>query len=114
LSTARAQEPALVNLKSIDPTIVVELRYAGHNNVSGAPLYPPGMPALLRPEVAQRVAKAQAELRARGFGLKIWDAYRPKAAHEQLWSTGPITITSRAPSKADRFTRAASPSMRRW
>ena len=78
-----------MNVKSLDPTIVVELRYAGHNNVSGAPIYPPGMPALLRPEVARRVVKAQAELRTRGFGLKIWDAYRPKSAHEQLWNYWP-------------------------
>jgi D-alanyl-D-alanine dipeptidase len=91
-STVLAQEqpaPALVNVKSLDPTIVVELRYATHNNVSGTPIYPKDMPALLRPEVAQRVVKANAELRARGFGLKIWDAYRPKAAHEQLWEYWP-------------------------
>ncbi len=88
-STAIAQEPALVNVKTLDPTIVVELRYATHNNVSAAPIYPANMPALLRPEVAQRVVKAQAELRGRGFGLKIWDAYRPKSAHEQLWNHWP-------------------------
>lgn len=74
-----------MNVKSIDPTIVVDLRYAGTRNVTQRALYPANMPALLRPAVAQKVVDAHNYLRQRGFGLKIWDAYRPKAAHDQLW-----------------------------
>ncbi|MDQ6625857.1 MAG: M15 family metallopeptidase [Verrucomicrobiota bacterium] len=80
-----AQEPELVNLRSVDPTIVVELRYAGSRNVAQRPLYPANMPAFVRPSVARRLAVAQNYLRDRGYSLKIWDAYRPKAAHDQLW-----------------------------
>jgi D-alanyl-D-alanine dipeptidase len=29
--------------------------------------------------------QAQSYLQVRGYRLKIWDAYRPKAAHDQLW-----------------------------
>jgi D-alanyl-D-alanine dipeptidase len=80
-------EPAdLVNIRSVDPTIQVELRYAGNRNIAQRPLYPPNMPALVRPSVAQKLAVAQSYLRERGCGLKIWDAYRPKAAHDQLWA----------------------------
>jgi D-alanyl-D-alanine dipeptidase len=43
------------------------------------------MPALVRASVAQRLAKAQAFLRTRHLGLKIWDAYRPPLAQAQLW-----------------------------
>ncbi|MBA2271997.1 MAG: M15 family metallopeptidase [Verrucomicrobiota bacterium] len=86
-SRAVGTEPDLVNVRSIDPTIAVELRYAGTRNVTGRPLYPSNMPALLRPSVAQKVADAHRYLRTRGFGLKIWDAYRPKATHDQLWDT---------------------------
>ena len=81
----RAAEPELVNIRSVDPTIIVELRYAGPRNIAGRPLYPSNMPALVRPSVAAKLAIAQDYLRARGYGLKIWDAYRPKSAHEQLW-----------------------------
>ncbi|HEV3409154.1 MAG TPA: M15 family metallopeptidase [Chthoniobacterales bacterium] len=77
--------PELVNIKSVDPTIVVELRYATSRNVVGRPLYPPKMPALIRPSVAERLRLAQAYLQPRGFRLKIWDAYRPKIAQDQLW-----------------------------
>jgi D-alanyl-D-alanine dipeptidase len=75
----------LVDIKSIDPTIVIELRYASSNNIAGRPLYPRGMTALVRPEVAQRLVTAQKFLRRYNYGLKIWDAYRPRSVQSQLW-----------------------------
>ena len=75
----------LVDIKSVDPSIVVELRYAGTHNALHRPLYPPSMPALVRPSVAQQLANAQRFLRPYKFGLKIWDAYRPKSVQHQLW-----------------------------
>ena len=82
--SANAGSP-LVDIRSVDPTIIVELRYAGRNNLVGHPLYPKGMCALARPEVASGLAKAQAFLRRYQFGLKIWDAYRPTTVQEKLW-----------------------------
>ena len=75
----------LVDIKSVDPTIVVDLRYGGVNNLAGRALYPRGTAALVRPEVASRLAAAQAYLRRYQYGLKIWDAYRPKSVQVQLW-----------------------------
>ena len=80
-----AAEPELLNIRSVDPTIVVELRYAGVRNIAQRALYSPKMPALVRPSVAQKLVIAQNYLRERGYGIKIWDAYRPKSAHDQLW-----------------------------
>lgn len=85
VAPVRASEPELVNIRSVDPTIIVELRYAGVRNIVQRALYPPNMPGLVRPNVAQRLAIAQNYLRERGYGMKIWDAYRPKSAHDQLW-----------------------------
>jgi zinc D-Ala-D-Ala dipeptidase len=75
----------LVDIRSVDPTIVIELRYAGQNNLAGRPLYPRGTCALVRPEVASGLAAAQAFLRRYQFGLKIWDAYRPVGVQAKLW-----------------------------
>lgn len=75
----------MINIRSVDPTIQVELRYATANNIAQRALYPQNMPAFARPSVARKLAVAQSYLRDRGYGLKIWDAYRPKAAHDQLW-----------------------------
>jgi D-alanyl-D-alanine dipeptidase len=85
LESAMAQTTIpLVDVRTIDPTIVVELRYAGVNNFSGHALYPPGTSALVRPEVAPRLAAAQAFLRRYQYQLKIWDAYRPRSVQLRL------------------------------
>ena len=88
-SAAEPAVPDLVDVREFDKTIVVELRYAGTRNIAGRALYPPKLPALVRPSVARKLAYAQSLLRPRGFGLKIWDAYRPPNAHEQLWQLSP-------------------------
>ena len=75
--------------RTFDPTIAVELRYAGTRNIAGRALYPPKLPALVRPSVARKLAYAQGLLRTRGYGLKIWYAYRPPSAHDQLWQLSP-------------------------
>lgn len=85
----RRPDPELVDLRAVDPTIVIELRYATSHNIAGRPLYPPDMPALVRPSVAAKLVEAQNYLLPRGYRLKIWDAYRPKAAHDQLWQLYP-------------------------
>src|SRR6266403_1316676 len=76
---------ALVDIQSVNPTIVVELRYAGNNNLVKHPLYPQGTRALARPEVVAALTKAQTTLRRYQYGLKIWDAYRPAAVQTKLW-----------------------------
>ena len=59
---ANASGP-LVDVQSVNPTIVVELRYAGNNNLLKEPLYAQGTRALTRPEVASALTTAQAFLR---------------------------------------------------
>jgi D-alanyl-D-alanine dipeptidase len=81
---ANASGP-FVDVRSVDPTIMVELRYAGPNNFLGHSLYPAGTRALARPEVASALAVAQNILRRYQYGLKIWDAYRPVAVQAKLW-----------------------------
>ena len=81
---ANASGP-FVDVRSVDPTITVELRYAGSNNFLGHSLYPVGIRALARPEVASALAVAQSVLRRYQYGLKIWDAYRPAAVQAKLW-----------------------------
>lgn len=82
---AAPKDSDFVDIKSVDPTILVELRYATPNNFTRRPLYRADMPAMVRLSVARRLAVAQKFLEKRGYSLKIWDAYRPKAAQAQLW-----------------------------
>jgi D-alanyl-D-alanine dipeptidase len=81
---ANASGP-LVDIQTENPTILVELRYAGSNNLLKQPLYPQGTRALARPEIASALNTAQTFLRRYQYGLKIWDAYRPATAQTRLW-----------------------------
>jgi D-alanyl-D-alanine dipeptidase len=94
--SVRAQISALpandfdwVNLRATAPTIRIELRYASSNNIAHRPLYPSGMPPMVRAGVARRLMQAQIILRRYNRGLKIWDAYRPGDAQAQLWQVMP-------------------------
>ncbi len=71
----------LTDVQLLEPTIVVELRYATANNFTGAPL--PGYlanRAFLRREAAAALARVERDLRPHGLGLKVFDAYRPVRA----------------------------------
>lgn len=72
---------ALVDLRAVDPSIVLDVRYATRDNFTGAPLPGYEVPrALLRPQTAEALARVQARLREQGLGLKVFDAYRPVRA----------------------------------
>ena len=71
----------LTEVRQIDSSIVVDLRYSTSNNFTGAPL--PGYlanRAYLRREAAAALARVQHDLRNQGLGMKIFDAYRPVRA----------------------------------
>jgi zinc D-Ala-D-Ala dipeptidase len=74
----------LVDVRATIPDIAIDLRYATADNVVKRPIYPARMPCLLRVETAEKLKTAQALLRAQGYGLRIWDAYRPPEAQETL------------------------------
>src|ERR1700692_132346 len=85
LPILQAADPELVDISKVDPTIVIDLRYATEHNVTKHALYPRGTRALILPSVAQQLAGAQSYLKQYRYRLKIWDAYRPKEAQELLW-----------------------------
>lgn len=71
----------LVDIRSLDSTIVVDLRYSTPNNFTGAPL--PGYlanRAYLRREAAAALTRVQRGLTPDGLGIKVFDAYRPVRA----------------------------------
>ena len=81
----RAADSLLVDVRTIEPAILVEMRYATANNFTGAPL--PGYSAnraYLRREAAAALAKVHRALAPRGLGLKIFDAYRPARATQAM------------------------------
>jgi D-alanyl-D-alanine dipeptidase len=73
--------PDLVRLREVDASILQEIRYAGPHNFVGRPIAGYKAPeCLLTREAARALAGAQAELKAYGLTLKVFDCYRPQRA----------------------------------
>ncbi len=85
-ASSPAAPPALVDVTTLVPDAVLDLRYATPRNVVGRPLYPAGARCLLLPAVAARLARAAAGLRARGFRLRLYDCYRPLPVQRLLFA----------------------------
>jgi zinc D-Ala-D-Ala dipeptidase len=70
-----------VYLRDIDPTIQQDMRYAGSKNFTGKPV--PGYDAaecVLARAAAEALKAVQADLKAKGLGLRVYDCYRPTRA----------------------------------
>lgn len=77
-----------VLVKKYIPDIYVELRYATENNFTGVKIYD-FTEAYLRYGTVKKLTQVQKELKQQGYGLKIWDAYRPFEAQQKLWEVYP-------------------------
>lgn len=78
----------LVAVRDHIPDILVDLRYATENNFTGTRIYDFTEPQL-RYGTVQKLLTAQRMLRAQGYGLKIYDAFRPVSAQYRLFEACP-------------------------
>lgn len=109
-SVSAAPEPRpddLVDLGHLDPTLIIEMRYATENNFLKKKVYDAPV-ALLRRGVAQRLVRVQATLKSRGVGLKIWDAYRPSPVQYAMWKLVPDGRFVANPEKGSVHNRGAA------
>lgn len=84
-TVASDSSKGLVNLKKVIPNIVLDLVYATTNNFTHTKIYPKVTATYMRQPAANALALVQKELNEKGYGLKIWDAYRPYTATEYMW-----------------------------
>lgn len=76
----------MVELKSLIDNLQYELRYASKKNFTGKRLYPRNThTTFLRLKPALALAKVAEDLKEKGLGIKIWDAYRPYRTTVQFW-----------------------------
>lgn len=88
----QATKPAdLVELVTLDPTIKLEIRYAGTDNFIGKPVYKEARAFLQRP-AAQALVAAHRALAQHGYGLLIHDGYRPWAVTKLFWEMTPPAL----------------------
>jgi D-alanyl-D-alanine dipeptidase len=82
------REPDLVELRTLDPTIKLDIRYATPNNLAGRAVYTQARAFLQRP-AAEAMLRAHRALAADGYGLLIFDGYRPWRVTKLFWDVTP-------------------------
>jgi len=77
-SVAENPNLELVDIKKAIPSVVLDIRYATTNNFMKQVMYKQAR-AFARKPVVEKLKLIQAELNKKGYGLKIYDGYRPYA-----------------------------------
>ena len=85
------QKQGLLNVQQLDPSIVVDLKYATTDNFVGKNLYDDLTRAYLQPMAARKLARANAGLQEEHPTLRllVYDAARPRSAQWKLWNALP-------------------------
>jgi D-alanyl-D-alanine dipeptidase len=78
----------LVELIRLDPSVHLDIRYATSNNFMGRPMYTEARAFLQRP-AAEALVRAHQKLKPQGYGLLIFDGYRPWAVTKLFWDATP-------------------------
>ncbi len=88
VESGKFRQPDLIELIKLDPTIKLDIRYATANNFVGRPLYTEARAFLQKP-AAEALQRAHQKLRKQGYGLLIFDGYRPWAITKLFWDVTP-------------------------
>lgn len=84
----RFRDNDLVALQSLDPSLQLDVRYATTNNFVGVAVYRTPQVFLQRP-AAEALVRVHRALAARGFGLRLFDGYRPWYVTHVFWEITP-------------------------
>jgi zinc D-Ala-D-Ala dipeptidase len=83
----RLMQNGLLNVGTLDDSLIIDLKYARADNFMGANVYGDFTQAYLRAEAALKLVKANKILRERHPNLRILvaDAFRPRSIQHQMW-----------------------------
>lgn len=98
---------ALIDLEEFIPGIVLDIRYATTNNFTKQKIYNLAK-AYARKPVAEALLKVQQELKSKGLGIKIFDAYRPYKATVKFYEVYPDTTYVASPYRGSRHNRGCA------
>ncbi len=113
-ASSPANESSLLRGDWLEPaTLALDLRlqsrYVTTNNFLGVALYREPV-VRLRKVVAEALVRAHHRLRSVGFGILVWDAYRPWAVTKVMWDAVPPKYHQFVsdPAKGSRHNRGAA------
>jgi D-alanyl-D-alanine dipeptidase len=109
-ATAQVEERPAPHFLQVDraiPSVIISLRYASENNISGKPIYDSSK-AWLHRDTIRALKKVVKTLKDQGYRLVIWDAYRPPWAQWALWNAFPDPEFVADPRESSRHSRGTT------
>ncbi len=85
----QARAAGFVDVRSVVPDAIIDLRYATADNFVGVQLYPSNARCLVHESLAPGLTAAAAALRAQGATLVFWDCYRPHEVQVRMFEAVP-------------------------
>lgn len=98
---------AWAELIRLDPSLVLDLKYATNDNFVSEQMYDCGR-CFLRPPAAASVVRAHQQLQKEGLGIKLFDCYRPRPIQWKLWEKVPNPRYVADPRKGSMHNRGAA------
>ncbi len=102
-----AGDTVFVELVSIIPDVITDVRYATENNFAKKVLYPSDR-VFLRRIVADSLKSAQEKFKELGYYMVVFDGYRPLSVQYQMWEIVPDTNYVADPKIGSRHNRGAA------
>ncbi|MHB2150778.1 D-alanyl-D-alanine dipeptidase [Calditrichota bacterium LG25] len=99
--------PEFVDIQKMNPSIILDIRYATSNNFLHRAVYDQARCFLVK-EAALKLNEVQKELQTLGLGLKIFDAYRPLSVQKAMWQIMPDARYVANPAKGSRHNRGCA------
>lgn len=113
--TGRFRAADLVELVRLDAALRLDVRYATSNNFVGRPVYAEARAFLQRP-AADALLRALSALRPKGYGLLVFDGYRPWSVTRVFWDS--VAPEHRAfvadPAKGSKHNRGCAVDLSLW
>lgn len=105
--TTLAYEARLIDIRTVNDKIALDIRYATENNFLKRKVYPAAR-CVLRGAAAQALSQVQNDLAKQGLGLKVFDCYRPLSVQKLMWEILPDDSYVANPTKGSRHNRGAA------
>ena len=87
--SAAARAAGFVDVRSVVPNALIDLRYATSNNFTHVQLYPADARCLVHESMAPGLAAAAKALAGQGNVLVFWDCYRPHDVQVKMFQVVP-------------------------
>jgi serine beta-lactamase-like protein LACTB len=85
------RRPDLVELIRLDESIKLDIRYATTNNFLSTPFYTSAKAFMQKP-AAEALVRVHKKLAAQGYGILVYDGYRPWSVTKMFWDATPVPL----------------------